>query len=172
MTTFDQQLARTEASLGASPGSRYGGGAAPRRLPLSPRHRGHPLVPHRPADGRRRAAPPAQAAGLSSQPPPCRPNSMSATPTAAPSLAGWFAVNQSCGHDESDWTWWQAIGRSVFGDAGRRQARPRHGRWCTCSCNSQAELPRYGKETTVRMFVAGGTGVLGRPLVEALVDRG
>jgi nucleoside-diphosphate-sugar epimerase len=40
------------------------------------------------------------------------------------------------------------------------------------SCNSPAEQPRCSKETTVRIFVAGGTGVLGRPLVEALVDRG
>jgi nucleoside-diphosphate-sugar epimerase len=37
---------------------------------------------------------------------------------------------------------------------------------------SPSRLARCSKETTVRIFVAGGTGVLGRPLVEVLVGLG
>jgi hypothetical protein len=50
-------------------------------------------------------------------PPPCRPNSMPATLTGAPSLADWFAVNQSCGSRRV------GLGR-VAGDRPHSPCRP------------------------------------------------
>ena len=153
MDAFAARAHHELAATGETPRKRTAGTdhSSPRRSCTSPgsRSRGFPIPRSAPSCSSARARWNGTCARCSRSSASARANTSARPSTTGRDPAGCSSVQHPC------------LNQGLSGArACRRRVRLR------------AQLTLRGREITMRVFVAGGTGVVGRPLVDMLVDRG